>query len=129
GLGKLRAGRRAGARSRTMPQLETLWAHAREGGARGPFGSKAVAAATHSSFKENTMAGDVFVLGGAQTDFARNWTREGRSIFDMMSETVRSGLEATGLDAHEVQTAHVGNFVAELFCGQGQLGGLFAAID
>ena len=35
---------------------------------------------------------DVFILGGAQTDFARNFTREGKSIFDMMSETVDAGL-------------------------------------
>lgn len=75
------------------------------------------------------MSADVFVLGGAQTDFARNFTREGLGIFEMMSEVVNSGLEATRLDASQVQTAHVGNFVAERFCGQGQLGGLFAAIN
>ncbi len=70
----------------------------------------------------------VFILGGAQTDFSRNFSREGKSIFDMMSETVESGLDSTGLDAKEIETAHVGNFVAELFCDQGQLGGFFAAI-
>lgn len=75
------------------------------------------------------MAANVYVLGGAQTDFARNFTREGLGIFEMMSEVVSAGLAATRLDAAEVQTAHVGNFVAERFCGQGQLGGLFAAID
>ena len=71
----------------------------------------------------------VYVMGGAQTDFARNFTREGLGIFEMMSEVVNSGLEATRLDASQVQTAHVGNFVAERCCGQGQLGGLFAAIN
>lgn len=71
---------------------------------------------------------EVFVLGGAQTDFARNWSRDGQSLFDMMRDTVEAGLAATGLAASEVETAHVGNFAAELFCDQGQLGGLFAAI-
>ena len=75
------------------------------------------------------MSADVFVLGGAQTDFARNWTREGLTIFEMMAQAVGAGLESARLDAGEVETAHVGNFVAERFCGQGQLGGLFAAID
>lgn len=71
---------------------------------------------------------NVFILGGAQTDFARNFTREEKSIYDMMAEAVDAGLDATQLDAKEIQTAHIGNFVAELFCDQGQLGGLFAAM-
>jgi len=71
---------------------------------------------------------DIFVLGGAQSDFARNWAREGLGIFDLMSETVRAGLAACALDASDVEVAHIGNFVGERFCDQGQLGGLFAAI-
>ena len=71
---------------------------------------------------------ETFILGGAQTDFARNWTRDGKTLFDMMSETVDAGLTATGLEPREIETAHVGNFVAELFAEQGQLGGFFAAM-
>lgn len=71
---------------------------------------------------------DVYVIGGAQSDFARNWSREGASLFDMMKETVEQGLAETGLEASEIETSHIGNFVAELFCDQGQLGGFFAAI-
>jgi acetyl-CoA C-acetyltransferase len=74
------------------------------------------------------MSQDVFILGGAQTDFARNWTRDGKTLFDMMSETVDAGLAATELAPREIETAHVGNFVAELFAEQGQLGGFFAAM-
>lgn len=70
----------------------------------------------------------VFVLGGVQTDFARNWAREGREIFDLMRETVIAGLDATRLAPAEIQAAHIGNYGAELFCRQGQLGGLFATI-
>ena len=42
-------------------------------------------------------ASDVYVLGGYQTDFARNWSREGLGIADMMAEAVAHGLDRTGL--------------------------------
>ena len=75
------------------------------------------------------MASPVFILGGYQTDFKRNWAREGLEIIDMFRETLEGGLAATELDATEIETAHVGNFTAELFCNQGHLGGFFAAVD
>jgi len=59
----------------------------------------------------------VYVLGGWQTDFARNWKREGHEIFDVIRETALESLARTGLEPHEIETAHVGNFTAELFCG------------
>lgn len=71
----------------------------------------------------------VFVLGGAQTDFARHWTREGRTLTDLMRETAQSALASAKVDAAEVEVGHVGNFVAELFCGQGHLGGLLVEAD
>ncbi len=74
------------------------------------------------------MSGKVYLLGGHQTDFKRNFAREGKGIFEMMRESVEGALKSTGIAPEEVEVAHVGNFVAELFCGQGQLGGLFAAI-
>ncbi|MEL6184150.1 MAG: acetyl-CoA acetyltransferase [Myxococcota bacterium] len=70
------------------------------------------------------MTQPIFILGGAQSDFSRNWSRDGKGIFDLIRETFLDGLEATQLDASEVETVHVGNFVGELFCGQGLLGGL-----
>jgi acetyl-CoA C-acetyltransferase len=73
------------------------------------------------------MAGDVYILGGWQTDFAANWAREGLEIADGIRRVMEGGLEATGLGAREIETVHVGNFAAELFCGQGHLGGLVAA--
>lgn len=73
-------------------------------------------------------ASNVFVLGGAQTDFSRNWAREGSEIFDMLEQVVNAGLANAKLDPAQVQSAHIGNFAAELFCRQGQLGGLFARI-
>jgi acetyl-CoA C-acetyltransferase len=71
----------------------------------------------------------VFVLGGAQTDFARRWSREGLDLFDMMSEAVRGALTDAAVAPEQIEVAHIGNFTAELFRGQGQLGGMFVAID
>jgi acetyl-CoA acetyltransferase len=69
------------------------------------------------------MPDPVYILGGAQTDFARNWHREGLGIDSMMGEVLAEGLAATELEARDIRAAHVGNFVAELVCHQGQLGG------
>lgn len=69
------------------------------------------------------------ILGGAQTDFARNWTREGKSLFELMGAAVRGALQDAAVDPGDVGVAHVGNFTGELFCGQGHLGGMFAALD
>lgn len=73
------------------------------------------------------MSSKVYVLGGWQTDFAQNWARQGFEIADAMRTIVEGGLAATGLEAREIETVHVGNFAAELFVGQGHLGGLAAA--
>lgn len=72
---------------------------------------------------------DIFILGGAQTDFARNWAREGLEIFDMFAEVVQAGLADAGVDARDVEVGHVGNFTAELFAHQGLLGGFFPHVD
>lgn len=73
------------------------------------------------------MSERVYVLGGYQTDFAQNWARNGNELYDGFEHTVLTGLEAVGLDPQDIDTAHVGNFAAELFCRQGHLGGFFAA--
>ena len=71
---------------------------------------------------------EVFILGGAQTDFARNIAREGGDIFSLFKEVTEDAFAATQIEPKEVDTAHVGNFVAELFAGQGQLGGFFGHV-
>ncbi|HKA53211.1 MAG TPA: acetyl-CoA acetyltransferase, partial [Candidatus Binatia bacterium] len=75
------------------------------------------------------MSAPVYILGGCQTDFSRNWQKEGKDIVAMLGEAVSGGLTATGIEAKEVETAHLGNFAAELYCKQGQLGGFLAEID
>ena len=75
------------------------------------------------------MAAPVYVLGGYQTDFARNWTKENKHIVAMLREAVLGGLEATGIDAKEVEVGHVGNFAAELYSMQGHLGAFLLDAD
>jgi len=71
----------------------------------------------------------VYILGGAQSDFARNWTKEGKHFVAVMRETVIDALAATRIEPREIQTAHVGNFAAELYAKQGQLGAFFLETD
>ncbi len=71
----------------------------------------------------------VYILGGWQSDFSANWSRQGIDIADAFAEAVNQGLGATALDADEIDTGHVGNFTAELFAGQGLLGGFFGLVD
>ncbi|MEO0437009.1 MAG: acetyl-CoA acetyltransferase [Pseudomonadota bacterium] len=69
---------------------------------------------------------DVYILGGTQTDFARNWNREGLEICDLFAEALDGALTDANVQPGELDVAHVGNFVAELFAGQGLMGGFFA---
>jgi acetyl-CoA C-acetyltransferase len=72
---------------------------------------------------------EVYVLGGYQTDFARNWTKENKHFSALMREGVLGALENCDIAPEEVQSAHVGNFAAELYCMQGHLGAFFTEVD
>jgi acetyl-CoA C-acetyltransferase len=76
-----------------------------------------------------TARADVYVLGGYQTDFARNWTKENKHFSALMREGVLGALERCEIAPEEVQSAHVGNFAAELYCMQGHLGAFFTEVD
>ena len=69
-----------------------------------------------------------YILGGWQTDFQANWTRQGLELADAFAEVVRHGLDATGLEPKDIECGHVGNFVGDLFAGQGLLGGFFGLV-
>ncbi len=75
------------------------------------------------------MPEPIFILGGDQTDFARNYAREGLSIFDLVKDGVERTLASARLSAGDIEVAHLGNFVGELFTGQGMLGGFLGHID
>src|ERR1700719_3476076 len=76
-----------------------------------------------------TKPAPVYILGGAQTDFARNWSKEGKHFVAMMREATLGALEATSIEPKEVETAHVGNFAAELYAKQGHVGAFFIEVD
>ena len=67
--------------------------------------------------------------GSYQSDFARNYAREGLDISDMVAEAVTGTLEPAGLPAGDVDAVHVGNAFGQLFTGQGQLGAMPATVE
>lgn len=79
----------------------------------------------------------VYILGGAQTDFERNWTKEGKGMKALLREVMADGLQNAGLDYDDVKKLNtenriacfVGNFIAEKYIDQGHLGGFLTEVD
>lgn len=79
----------------------------------------------------------VHILGGAQTDFERNWTKEGKGMIAILSEVVSDGLANAGISFDDIRAlnrenrvaAFVGNFIAEKYVEQGHLGAFLTEID
>lgn len=79
----------------------------------------------------------VYVLGGAQTDFERNWTKEGKGVIALLKEIVEDTLKATHLSYEEIIRLNkqgkiavfVGNFCAEYYVNQGHLGALLTEVN
>lgn len=79
-----------------------------------------------------TMDHRVYVLGGAQTDFERNWTKEGKNTLALLKEALRDGLAEAGVSYEDITCLNqenrvacfVGNFIAEHYIDQGHLGAL-----
>jgi acetyl-CoA C-acetyltransferase len=69
-----------------------------------------------------------FILGHSQTDFARNWSREGLDISDMIRDSALAALEDAQIDPGDVQSIHVGNAFGELQRGQAHLGAMVAQV-
>jgi acetyl-CoA C-acetyltransferase len=69
----------------------------------------------------------VWILGGYQSDFARNLHREGVDFAGLTAEVVNSTLEAAKIGAGDIGVVHVGNAFGELFAGQGHLGAMPAS--
>lgn len=75
------------------------------------------------------MAGaNVWILGGYQSDFSRNLTREGCDFADLTTEVVEATLHAAKIDAAEIGVVHVANAFGEMFAGQGHLGAMPATV-
>lgn len=75
------------------------------------------------------MTRSTIVLGGFQTDFARNLAREQHEISDMFAEVVKGTLESAAIEPEDVEAIHVGNAFGQLFTGQGQLGAMPATVE
>src|SRR5690349_13425247 len=71
----------------------------------------------------------VWILGGYQSDFARNFTREGHDFADLTAEVVDNTLGAAGVDAAGIEVVHVANAFGEMFAGQGHLGAMPASVN
>jgi acetyl-CoA C-acetyltransferase len=69
----------------------------------------------------------VYVLGGYQTDFAKNWSRGGEDISTIVRDTTRGALAACDLEAADIETIHVGNAFGELHRHQAHLGAMVAS--
>ncbi len=70
----------------------------------------------------------VSILGGYQTDFARNWAKENLELGDAMREVVEGTLNDAGIGADAIESIHVGNAFGQLYTGQGHLGALAASV-
>lgn len=79
---------------------------------------------------------DVYILGGAQTDFERNWTKEGKNIIAILREVIEDTFKQTGLSYEEIKKLNsegkiacfIGNFCAEYYLNQSHLGGMLTEV-
>ena len=79
----------------------------------------------------------VYILGGAQTDFERNWTKEGKTMLALLKEVTADGLVSAGLSFDDIRglnqdnrvACFVGNFIAEKYTEQGHLGAFLTEVN
>jgi len=74
------------------------------------------------------MTTSTYILGGYQTDFAKAWSRSGQDISDMTREATLGALQASGVDAAQIESIHVGNAFGELQRQQAHLGAMVAQV-
>ena len=79
----------------------------------------------------------VYMLGGAQTDFERNWKKEGKNMVALLKEAVADGFANANITLDDVRELNkenrvacfVGNFIAEKYTEQGHLGPFLTEVD
>jgi acetyl-CoA C-acetyltransferase len=74
------------------------------------------------------MDTDVWILGGYQSDFARNLTKENLDFADLTREIIDATLASAKVDAGEIGVVHVANAFGEMFAEQGHLGAMPATV-
>ena len=78
----------------------------------------------------------VYILGGAQTDFERNWKKEGKGLVALLKEVISDGLSDAGVSFDDIKELNkenrvacfVGNFIAEKYIEQGHLGAFLTEV-
>ena len=70
----------------------------------------------------------VWIVGGFQSDFARNFTKESLEIGDLVRETATGTLARAGISAGQVEVIHVANAMGEFYVKQGHLGSMVASV-
>ncbi len=83
------------------------------------------------------MNNKVYILGGSQTDFSRNWNKEGKNVIALLRENIFDTLNEVNLTKEEIIELNknnkiaifVGNFIAENYINQGHLGSLLTEVD
>lgn len=79
----------------------------------------------------------VYILGGAQTDFERNWKKEGKNMIALLKEAISDGFTDAEIDFDDVVSLNkenrvacfVGNFIAEKYTEQGHLGAFLTEVN
>ncbi len=74
------------------------------------------------------MQQSVWIIGGYQSDFARNLTKESLEISDLVKETAIGTLVAAGISTAQVEVIHVANAMGEFYVKQGHLGSMVATV-
>lgn len=74
------------------------------------------------------MGDQVWILGGYQSDFARNLHREGVDFAGLTREVVDQTLAEAMIDATDIGVVHVANAFGEMFAQQGHLGAMPATV-
>jgi acetyl-CoA C-acetyltransferase len=70
----------------------------------------------------------VWIIGGYQSDFARNFTKESLEISDLVRETTTGTLAHAGVSTGQVEVIHVANAMGEFYVKQGHLGSMVASV-
>jgi acetyl-CoA C-acetyltransferase len=79
---------------------------------------------------------DCYVIGGAQTDFERNWTKEKKNVIALLREVIEDTLKSVNMTYDDIIQlkrknrigCFIGNFIGELFIDQGHLGSLLTKV-
>lgn len=79
----------------------------------------------------------VYVMGGAQTDFERNWSREGKNVIAMLREVVADGCASAKITLNDIAALNeenrvacfVGSYLSELYNNQSHVGALLTEVN